>query len=128
MRILILDDEAVSLTRMTKLLSHWGVCDTAINGNQAVTLFRKAFNDGSPYDIVTIDIEIPDGNGLDVLKELHDMEDELGMDGWHSKKLVITAQSNLKNLQKAAQCNCDAFLVKPVKMKVLEEKMIQIWR
>ena len=109
------------------MLSHWGVCDMATNGRQAVALFTQAFNEGSPYDVIAIDIEIPDGNGIDILKELHNMEDAMGLDGWHSKKIIITAQGNIENLQKAAKNNCDAFLVKPVKLKILEEKMLQIW-
>lgn len=127
MRILVLDDEFVALSRMTKLLGRWGKVDAASSGIQALEMFTGAYQGGQPYDLITFDIQIPDGDGLDLLKKFYELEEEWDNDGWHSKKIVITAQGNLENIQKAARNRCDAFLVKPVKLTVLEEKIKQIW-
>lgn len=127
MKILVIEDEAISRARMVKILTQWGVCDGASSADEAFALFKKSFDDGSPYDLVTFDIEMPDGNGLDLLNHFRSYEDALELDGWYSKKIIITAQSNLENVQKALANKCDAFLVKPVKYKLLQEKLAQIW-
>jgi two-component system chemotaxis response regulator CheY len=127
MKILVIEDENISLARMVKILTQWGVCDGARTADEAFGLFKKSFDEGSPYDLVTFDIEMPDGNGLDLLDTFRNYEDSLDLDGWNSKKIIISAQSNMENVQKALKNKCDAFLVKPVKYKLLGEKLAQIW-
>lgn len=113
---------------MVKLLSHWGVCDSAQNADEGFKMFRQSFEEGSPYDLITFDIEMPDGNGIDLLDSFRAYEDSLDLDGWHSKKIIISAQGNMDNVQRALKNKCDAFLLKPVKLKFLEEKMASFWR
>lgn len=128
MRILVIDDEIVALTRMTKLFSRWGKADGANSGIEALKLFSKSYEDGILYDLITIDINIPDISGIDLIEKLVEIEKEHDPDGgWSSKKVVITAEGNLQNLQMAKARGCDDFLVKPVKLKVLEEKIKSWW-
>jgi PleD family two-component response regulator len=67
MRILLIDDEPIALTKLELMLTNVGVCDTAASGIAATECFIKAIGDNRPYDLITIDIELPDITGLDLL-------------------------------------------------------------
>lgn len=122
MRILAVDDEYAALTKMVALMSEYGQCDAATNGKQALELFRKALLRGHPYDLITIDIEMPEINGIQLLHELNEREMTTAK---RAIKMVVSVASTTRNILQAAANQCDAFIVKPVKRAVLIEKMAQ---
>jgi len=65
-RILIVDDEAEIRELLEEILREEGyaVSSTA-SGAEAVVLLRD-----TPYDVLLLDIWLPDRDGLDVLKDL----------------------------------------------------------
>jgi len=124
MKILVIDDEYVALSRMVKLFSRWGNAVGATNATQAVEMVNDALQSGLPYDIISIDIELPDSDGLDLLEKLKACEEKFHpQNPWYSKKIIISAKSKHDNIQKALALGCDDFLVKPVSLATLEEKM-----
>ena len=74
MRILIAEDDLISRTIMKKYLSHFGECDVAVDGDEAVNLFRIATAEGRPYSLVTLDIMMPKLSGQNVLKSIREIE------------------------------------------------------
>ena len=66
-RLMIVDDALIMRMRIREVatLAGWTVVAEAANGNEAVRLF----NELQP-DLVTLDVEMPDINGIDVLREL----------------------------------------------------------
>lgn len=124
MKILVVDDEYVALSRMVKLFSRWGDAEGATNSAQALDMTKEALSAGTPYDIISIDIELPDSDGLELMKKLRVAEEEANRESpWYSKKIIISAKSKHDNIQKALALGCDDFMVKPVSLSTLEEKM-----
>ncbi|MCG3139135.1 MAG: hypothetical protein HJJLKODD_03014 [Phycisphaerae bacterium] len=121
MHSLVIDDEFVSLSKMVIMLEPLGHCDAATNGHQALSLFRQALEESRPYVLVTIDINMPDINGLMLLESLR-LEEQKHV-APPAKKLIITADSSTLNVMLAVNKNCDGFLVKPVRQSVLIEKL-----
>ena len=121
MRILIVEDEYVSLTKMKAIFSEIGKCDLASNGKEALDLFHRAYLESTRYDLITIDIDIPIINGIELLKMITKDEELLFIPP--AKKMVITASSSVNNVFLAIENKCDAYLVKPVKREVLKEKL-----
>jgi two-component system chemotaxis response regulator CheY len=120
MRILIIDDEFASLKKMEVLLSRWGFCDSAQNGEEATELYTNAIKEGRPYELITVDIELPDTSGLELLKiftGIENMSDKL-----KSKRIVVSAHGNPDNVLDAAKF-CDGFVTKPIKREVLAQKL-----
>ena len=70
MKILIADDDFVSRSKLEALLSEYGDCDTAEDGDQAMAMFQKAYLASDGYDLITLDIDMPGANGHDVLKKM----------------------------------------------------------
>ena len=117
MRILVVDDEFVALAKLIALLEPYGECQAATNGAQAMEFFSKAIQAGKPYDLVTLDIQMPDLNGLDALGCM--VQREKASPATPARKIVISAAPRRANVSRAAQYGCDGFLVKPVSREAL---------
>ena len=120
MRILAIDDEFAALKKMEVMLSDYGRCDAATNGQQARELYAQAIKEGEPYSLITIDIELPDTNGLELLKYFFAVETK--NQKLSSKKIMVTAHGNPDNVFDASKY-CNGFITKPVKRDVLNEKL-----
>lgn len=121
MRILVVDDEFIALNKMSAMLSPLGKCDAATSGEQAFQMYEQAMIGGDPYKLITIDIQMPGMSGLELLEKINSEEEK-----WEypkAKKMMVSAQSDIQNVTTAKHANCDAFIVKPVKKKVLSEKL-----
>ena len=63
-RILLMDDEQMILDIVSRMLTHLGYeVSTCTNGAQAIALFAKAKTQGQPFDVVLMDLVIPNGVG-----------------------------------------------------------------
>lgn len=112
MKILIAEDEPVVANLERRLLSAYGVCDWAPNGALAVEAFRMALQLESPYDLVTLDIAMPRKDGLEVLREIRDLEEQIGSTE-NAKVVMVTAYGNRDNVLEAFRDQTDGFLTKP---------------
>ena len=63
-RILLMDDEQMILDIVSRMLGHLGYeVSTCTDGSQAIAAFAKAKSHGEPFDIVMMDLVIPNGVG-----------------------------------------------------------------
>jgi two-component system, chemotaxis family, chemotaxis protein CheY len=122
MRILIAEDEAISRELLNRLLSPYGQCDLVENGTQAVEAFMQAWHEGPKYDLVCLDIMMPEVDGQIALKGIRTMEESEGvLVGDGVKIIMVTALSDKENVFTAFKGLCDAYLVKPIdKAKLLK--------
>jgi two-component system, chemotaxis family, chemotaxis protein CheY len=121
MRILAVDDEFVALSKLVTLLEPLGQCDAFTSGYQALNQFRKVLAEGESYDLLLIDINLQDANGLDLLARFQKIEREFQVGS--ARKVIVTAESTSSNVAAAVAGRCDGFLVKPVRRAVLMEKL-----
>ena len=68
MRILIAEDERVSRTFLTQLMSQYGACDVAVDGMEALDCIMDSIKNKEPYQLLCMDIMMPRVDGLKVLK------------------------------------------------------------
>jgi DNA-binding NtrC family response regulator len=63
-RVLLMDDEQMILDIVSRMLTHLGYeVSTSTNGAQAIAAFAKAKSNGQPFDVVVMDLVIPNGVG-----------------------------------------------------------------
>lgn len=124
MQFLIVDDEFVALTKMIAMLTPHGICHASTNGKQAFEMYSRALINGQPYDLITLDIDMPSINGLMLLRLIYEREKESRSP--LTKKMIISAQSSSKNVIQAFTYNCDVFIVKPVRKEILTGKLIDM--
>ncbi len=123
LRILIVEDEFGSRKLMQKFLSPYGVCDLAVDGEEAVEAFTLAMKEEEPYDLICLDIMMPKKDGQTVLKEIREIEERHNINGLDGVKIIMTtALNDPKNILEAFKSQCEAYIPKPIsKQKLLEE-------
>jgi two-component system, chemotaxis family, chemotaxis protein CheY len=123
MRILIVEDEFISRHLLQELLLPYGICDTAINGKEALEVFINALDSGNPYDLICLDIMMPEMDGQEVLKNIRAIEREKGILGLDGTKIIMTtALEDFGNIKSAFVEQCEGYLVKPItKHKIIKQ-------
>lgn len=124
MRILVIDDDFVSLQKMAVLLGEYGTCDQAQSAKQAMEMLKLSKKKHTPYDLMMIDINLPDVNGLDLMRLIDQKERSLNLG--RARKVVVTSESTVANVQTAHRYKCDSFIVKPVTPDIIRKKMIEL--
>lgn len=125
MRILVVDDEYVSRTKLKVLLTKYGDCDAAPDGDIALRLLARSYQEGMPYDLVTMDINMPGMSGQEVVRNIRELEDKQADTGRRieSKILMITASDDSKEIMSSFREGAEWYLVKPVTPDKVVEAM-----
>ncbi len=125
MRILVVEDDFVSGKVIKKMLSSYGDVDVASYGEKGVELFEKALNEDKPYDVVCLDIMMPEMDGHEVLKRIKIMESERGiLEG--TKVIITSALGDFNNIKAAYREQCEYYIVKPIEKEKIEEVLIKL--
>lgn len=90
MRALIVEDDFYCRTMLHDMLKPLADCDIAVNGEEAIFAFRTAHRSGNPYDLVLMDIVMPEMDGHQALREIRAIEKELDVDPVNEVKIVVT--------------------------------------
>lgn len=124
MRILIVEDDMISRRLLETLLSPYGECHTAVDGDEAVRSFRMGYEEGRPYDLVCLDIMMPNVDGQEALKQIRGIEKEMGVKSAEEVKVImVTALDDPKSVVEAYyRGGATSYIVKPIeKDKLLDE-------
>ena len=116
MRKLVVDDEYGSRVLLNQYLRGQGEIDIAVNGIEAVEAFKLAWKDNEPYDIIWLDILMPENDGYFVMQEIRSYEKRIGIKELDEVKFIITSclddpRSVLKAYKHAGTCE---YLIKPL--------------
>ncbi|MEI6206125.1 MAG: response regulator [Desulfuromonadales bacterium] len=117
MRTLIVEDDFLSRKLMLAYLSPFGECDVAANGSEALEAFIIACDAGQYYDLITLDIMMPEMSGQEVLMRIRWIEDERGLPA--ARIIMTTALKDGSNVMNAFYSQCDGYLVKPIESEKL---------
>jgi two-component system, chemotaxis family, chemotaxis protein CheY len=121
MRILIAEDDLASRKFIFKFLAKYGDCDLTIDGMEAVDAFMMALDDNKPYELICLDIMMPELDGYKTLKAIRDIEKQRGIsEEQRAKVIMTTALNEVQNVQKA-MVDCDAYAVKPIDTEKLNQ-------
>lgn len=125
MRTLIVEDDFIARRLIKEILSSFGECDIAIDGQEAVQAFRLALDDRKPYDLITMDIMMPNMDGQMALQKIREMEKERGIQGPDEVKVIMTtALDDPKTVVEAYyRGGATSYLVKPVTRKKLMDEI-----
>jgi len=124
MRSLIVEDEFTSRMQIKYFLEEYGHCDIAVNGTEAIEAYEMANDAKKPYDLICLDINLPEKNGHQVLEEIRKMEEETGKSPANPVKIFMTtAMDSMRNVIDAYYGLCDEYLTKPIEKEKLVAKL-----
>ncbi|HSY76260.1 MAG TPA: response regulator transcription factor [Bacteroidia bacterium] len=117
MNILIVEDEKSLAKEMQTFLKNEGyVCDIAYTGKEAS---EKIYV--NPYDFLLLDLGLPDYEGLDLLKEAKEANQEASV-------IILTARGSTDDKIKGLDLGADDYLAKPFSLLELTSRMQAIIR
>ena len=122
MKVLIVDDELNNCKLLEAMLKNYGECVVSTSGDDAIERFEEAIREKEPFDLVCLDIMMPQKDGYDVLRDMRKFE--LGFPQIEKSRIImVTALEKNNNKVKAFHENCDGYLVKPVERRLLFEML-----
>jgi len=115
MRTLIVEDDFTSRLLLQSFVSHYGECHIAVNGREAVEAFRAAQKSGQTYDLICLDIMMPEMDGHEAIKQIRALEEASGTLSSNGAKIIMTtALDDVHNVVRSFKSLCDAYLFKPI--------------
>ena len=115
MRVLIAEDDFTSRKYMLRFLSKYGECDITVDGAEAVEAFTMGLEANERYDLVCLDIMMPEMDGYQALKKIREIEKEHSIPEDKAVKIIMTtALSEGRNVTKAFNLGCTAYAGKPI--------------
>jgi CheY-like chemotaxis protein len=73
-KVLVVDDEPMNRKLLIEILGDKAQCETANDGKEALDAFRASLK-GEPFDIILLDISMPDMDGVEVLRIIRELEE-----------------------------------------------------
>lgn len=119
MKLMIVDDSNIIRNRVKRVieqtrLSHFKVVGIAADGKEAITVFSQTLP-----DIVTMDLTMPEMNGVDCTAVLVEMNPDI-------KILIISALSDKATAINALKNGAQGFLYKPFTDDELADALLEI--
>ena len=120
MRILVVDDEPDLVAALARGLKREGYAvDTATSGEEA--LAKASWN---PYDLVCLDLNMPDLDGLEVCDSLRTSS----FQGITPRVLMLTARDTIEDRIQGLDVGADDYLFKPFSFEELAARVRSLLR
>lgn len=117
MKILIIEDEVALAESIGDYLKDEGyLYELAFNYYEASTKINA-----HEYDCVIVDINLPDGNGLEIIRELKEIRSSSGI-------IIISARNSLDDRIRGLDMGADDYLVKPFNLSELNARIKSVIR
>ncbi|MDX9788579.1 MAG: ATP-binding protein [Desulfobacterales bacterium] len=120
-RILVMEDEAILATLAGNMLSHLGYEPTIVtNGKETCQWYRKAIEEGAPYDAVILDLTIKGGAGAEkALQQLKEIDPGV-------RAIVSSGHVNAPVILEYSRYGFNARIVKPYTLVQLRETIAAV--
>ncbi len=124
-KILVVDDMSTMRKIIKNMLGQIGFTNIAEadDGATAWPMIENAIKEGTPYEFIVSDWNMPQMSGLDLLKKVRSTS---GLE--KLPFLMITAEAEQGNVVIAVKAGVSNFIVKPFSAAVLKEKIDKIFK
>jgi DNA-binding NtrC family response regulator len=110
--ILLVDDEVVFTTNMTRLLSSRGYQVTAVNnGKEAIRALKE-----KPFDVMVLDLKMPVMDGITTLQQMKKLN-------LLTEVLILTGHGSMDTAFKAIEMGAYDYVTKPCEIAELVSKI-----
>ncbi len=118
LHLLLAEDNKINQKVAERMLQKLGyTADLAQNGREALEAVQAAAADGTPYDVVLMDIQMPEMDGLEATQAIREALPEA-----HQPRIAaMTANAMLGDRERYLKEGMDAYLSKPVEIDALDD-------
>ncbi len=122
MKILIVEDVKASQKILERIVSEYGTCTFASDGEEGLKAFIAAKNANEPFDLIFLDIMLPQIDGIELLQLIRQTEAEQQ----HVKIVMLTSLSDQKTVLKAIKSGCDGYIYKPFVKEDIKKQLTKL--
>lgn len=128
MRILAVDDDPVSLAKLKAILKSFGPCEACTSGLEAIMKFKEAHEKSEPFDLITLDIDMPGLKGQEVVGMIRDWEkkNRQHVDGTECKIIMVTVMTDGLSFIESFKEGCEGYLIKPFDRESVESAVRKV--
>jgi len=114
-RVLIVDDNATNRMIFREMTFSWGLMpEEAEDGEEALAELYNAFEAGSPYGLILLDVQMPGIDGFEVARKVMDAPYGAGL-----KTILITSLGRKGDADLCKELGISGYLLKPAKQSDL---------
>lgn len=124
-RVLLVDDFELVRVMLRNALKALGFTDIseAGDGKSALHKIREAYAEGSGFDLVFCDWNMPEMDGMELLQLCRKFPEFENL-----PFIMVTAEADQKQVFKALSNGATDYIVKPISPEILERKVLKILR
>ena len=122
LKVLIVDDNQTNRFVLMEYLKSWGCLPVeAVDGKEALIVFRDAVSSESPFDLILTDFQMPEMSGFDLVKEIKTMETlkEVPI-------IVLTSSGRKGDSRNCKEIGVNGYLTKPIRQDELRKAMVSV--
>lgn len=123
MKFLIIEDNYVNSRLLQKILDAYGTSDVSFNGQEGLDMYEKSLKNQDYYDIIFLDIMMPEIDGFKVLTSIREKEEKYELE--NIKIVMTTALDDFQSIKTAFNNQCEAYLIKPITKDKIKEIFIK---
>lgn len=112
-KILVVDDDFINRKLLIEILRGRAECDVAVNGVEAIEAYNIAVKHNTRYDLMLLDIAMPQMDGLEVMKLIRENERRAGVQPDRGIPIVVVT-AHKKPFADSFKSGCDDYVLKPV--------------
>lgn len=120
MKALIVEDSETSAALLQELLKEENAeSDTAATGEQALKLFQE-----KEYDLILLDLILPDRGGFDLLTEFRNRKDPLNL-----PVIIVSSEESEDSIHRALDAGANDYVVKPfsnIQLRLKIRNLLQV--
>ena len=123
MKILAIEDDRSTQELLKKILEPH--CDLTVVGTaiEGINLFTESLMAFDLYDVILLDIGLPDMGGIEALHIIRVFEKVKSISPNRRVKIIMmTADADEQKVKQSLQNGCDNFLIKPISKDKLQAK------
>lgn len=127
LRSLIVDDDFNTRNLLQHFLSPFCSCDIAVDGRECLDAFTSALAAENPYDLICLDIDMPQLDGHQTLVAIRELEASKGIFVGRGAKVIMTsAHREPAHVMGSFHEGCEGYLMKPILRERVVEQLAKL--